>query len=51
MGFPLLPEKFTLTELQQVYETILGKELDKRNLRRKISVLILKPLPEYRRGG
>lgn len=52
VGFQLLPEKFTLTELQEVYEAILGKNLDKRNFRRKMSVLkILKPLPEYRRGG
>jgi ADP-ribose pyrophosphatase YjhB (NUDIX family) len=52
VGFQLLPDKFTLTELQEVYEAILGKELDKRNFRRKMSVLkILKPLREYRRGG
>lgn len=52
VGFQLLPEKFTLTELQEVYGAILGKELDKRNFRRKMSVLkILKPLREYRRGG
>lgn len=52
VGFQLLPEKFTLTELQEVYAAILGKQLDKRNFRRKMSVLrILKPLPEYRRGG
>lgn len=52
VGFQLLPEKFTLTELQEVYAAILGKTLDKRNFRRKMSVLkILKPLPEYRRGG
>lgn len=52
VGFQLLPEKFTLTELQEVYEAILGKELDKRNFRRKMSLLkILKPLSEYRRGG
>ena len=52
VGFQLLPEKFTLTELQEVYEAILGKQLDKRNFRRKISLLkILKPLREYRRGG
>jgi 8-oxo-dGTP diphosphatase len=52
VGFQLLPEKFTLTELQEVYEAILGKKLDKRNFRRKISILkILKPLHEYRRGG
>jgi ADP-ribose pyrophosphatase YjhB (NUDIX family) len=52
VGFQLLPEKFTLTELQEVYGAILGKTLDKRNFRRKMSILkILKPLPEYRRGG
>ncbi len=52
VGFQLLPEKFTITELQEVYEAILGKQLDKRNFRRKMSILkILKPLPEYRRGG
>jgi 8-oxo-dGTP diphosphatase len=52
VGFQLLPEKFTFTELQEVYEAILAKKLDKRNFRRKISLLkILKPLPEYRRGG
>ena len=52
VGFQLLPEKFTLTELQGVYEAILGKKLDKRNFRRKMSVLrILKPLREHRRGG
>lgn len=52
VGFQLLPEKFTMTELQEVYETILGKKLDKRNFRRKLALLkILKALPEYRRGG
>ncbi len=52
VGFQLLPEKFTMTELQEVYEAILGKKLDKRNFRRKLALLkILKPLPEYRRGG
>jgi 8-oxo-dGTP diphosphatase len=52
VGFQLLPEKFTLTELQEVYEAILCKQLDKRNFRRKISLLkILKPLSECRRGG
>lgn len=36
IAFQLLPEKFTLTELQRVYELILGKTLDKRNFRKKI---------------
>jgi 8-oxo-dGTP diphosphatase len=49
VGFQLLPEKFTLTELQSVYEAILEKKLDKRNFRRKMALLkILKPLKEYR---
>ena len=34
--FSLLPQVFTLTELQQAYESILGRELDKRNFRKKI---------------
>lgn len=36
VGFQLLPKTFTLSELQRVYEIILGKKLDKRNFRRKI---------------
>lgn len=52
VGFQLLPEKFTLGELQAVYEAILGRRLDKRNFRRKIALLgILKPLREWRRTG
>lgn len=52
VGFQLLPEKFTLTQLQQVYEAILGRELDKRNFRRKMELLdILKPLDEFRTEG
>jgi hypothetical protein len=35
IGFELLPDKFTLTQLQMVYETILGTGLDKRNFRKK----------------
>lgn len=36
IAFQFLPEKFTLSELQQVYETILGESLDKRNFRRRM---------------
>jgi 8-oxo-dGTP diphosphatase len=36
VGFQLLPDKFTLSELQRAYETILGEKIDKRNFRRKI---------------
>lgn len=35
--FELLPEKFTLTEIQNVYEVILNTTYDKRNFRRKIN--------------
>ena len=36
IGFELLPKKFTLTQLQRMYETILERKLDKRNFRKKI---------------
>ncbi len=36
LGFLLLPDEFTLSELQQVYEVVLQEHLDKRNFRRKI---------------
>ena len=36
VGFELLPNEFTLTELQTAYEIVLGEELDKRNFRRRI---------------
>ncbi|MBI5370705.1 MAG: NUDIX hydrolase [Sphingobacteriales bacterium] len=36
--FNLLPEKFSLRELQELYEAILGVELDRRNFRKKISI-------------
>jgi 8-oxo-dGTP diphosphatase len=52
VGFQLLAEKFTLGELQAVYEAILGRPLDKRNFRRKIALLgILKPLREWQHTG
>jgi 8-oxo-dGTP diphosphatase len=52
VGFQLLPPKFTLTQLQLVYEAILGRALDKRNFRRKMELLgILKPLKEWAREG
>jgi len=51
VGFQLLPRAFTLSELQGVYEAILGRALDKRNFRRKIALLdILRPTGEARRG-
>lgn len=36
IGFELLPEKFTLSQLQHLYEAILERPLDKRNFRKKI---------------
>ena len=36
IGFELLPPKFTLTELQHLYQAILEEDLDKRNFRKKI---------------
>ncbi len=51
IAFELLPEKFTLTQLQQVYETIWGRSLDKRNFRKKmLNYGILKELPEVQKG-
>lgn len=37
IGFELLPEKFTLTQLQNVYEKIFDTQFDKRNFRKKVS--------------
>jgi len=51
VGFELLPETFTLSELQAAYEIILGEELDKRNFRRKIlSADVIEETGEYRTG-
>jgi len=36
IGFELLPPKFTLTQLQKLYEVILDRPLDKRNFRKKL---------------
>lgn len=48
VGFELLPEKFTLSELQNLYERILGVELDKRNFRKKIlKMKLISDLDEY----
>jgi len=38
IGFELLPEKFTLPQLQSLYESICGEQLDKRNFRKQILV-------------
>lgn len=52
IGFHLLPEEFTLSELQSAYETVLGRKLDKRNFRRRMSALgILTVTGSTRRDG
>lgn len=52
IAFHLLKDTFTLTELQNAYETILGRRLDKRNFRRRVIASgILEPTPDKRRDG
>ena len=51
VGFELLPEYFTLSEIQETYEMILGIQLDKRNFRRRIlQAGIIEPTPHMRAG-
>ncbi len=51
IGFELLPEKFTLSQLQHLYEIVLDKKLDKRNFRKNIlKIDRLKPLDEKQQG-
>ncbi|WP_374451192.1 NUDIX domain-containing protein [Cloacibacterium normanense] len=52
IGLNLLPKKFTLSELQKLYEAILGRTLNRGNFYRKIkNIGILKKLDEKRKGG
>ncbi|WP_165041028.1 NUDIX hydrolase [Dysgonomonas sp. ZJ709] len=52
IGYKLLPEKFTMPELRVIYETILGKAIDRRNFQRKVlSVGLIEPLNETRKIG
>jgi len=51
VGFELLPNKFTLTQMQHLYEVILGTPLDKRNFRKKVLGFgFLLPLDEKQTG-
>ncbi len=51
IGFELLPKKFTLAQLQRLYEVILQTKLDKRNFRRKIlKTQFVVPLDEKQQG-
>jgi 8-oxo-dGTP diphosphatase len=52
LGFELLPAKFTLSQLQGLYEAVLQTPLDKRNFRKKILAMdLLIPLQEQVRTG
>jgi 8-oxo-dGTP diphosphatase len=52
VAYALLAEEFTLTELQMVYEIILGYSLDKRNFRKKmLAAEILEATPRQKRDG
>jgi 8-oxo-dGTP diphosphatase len=52
IGFQLLSDEFTLSELQEVYEAIRDKPLDKRNFRKKVlSTGILQPTTNTRKSG
>ena len=52
VGFQLLPSEFTLSELQAVYEAILGRPLDKRNFRKRVEQLdVVIALDRWRTGA
>ena len=51
VGFELLPRKFTVKQLQKLYEIVLGRKLDNRNFRKKIFGMdVLRQLDEWQRG-
>jgi 8-oxo-dGTP diphosphatase len=51
IGFELLPQKFTIKQLQKLYEIVLGGKLDNRNFRKKIfSMDVLRELDEIQKG-
>ena len=51
IGFELLPQKFTIKQLQKLYEIVLGQSLDNRNFRKKIFAMdVLKELDEIQKG-
>lgn len=51
IGYEMLPEKFTLSQLQRLYEVVFGVEFDKRNFRKKISKMkYLIQLDEKQKG-
>ena len=51
IGFELLPEKFTLSQLQRLYEEVLGTKFDRRNFRKKVlQMKYVIPLDEKQKG-
>ncbi|MFK8103491.1 MAG: NUDIX domain-containing protein [Saprospiraceae bacterium] len=51
VGFSMLPKKFSLRQLQNLYEVVLKIEVDRRNFRRKLrSHDVLVELPEIQKG-
>jgi len=51
IGFELLPQKFTIKQLQKLYEIVLGRPLDNRNFRKKIFAMdVLRELGEMQKG-
>jgi ADP-ribose pyrophosphatase YjhB (NUDIX family) len=52
VGYNLLPEKFTLSEIHALYEAIMGKQFDRRNFRKKMVALgVIRQLDERRKIG
>jgi 8-oxo-dGTP diphosphatase len=52
IALQLMPKRFTMSELQSVYEQILGEPLDKRNFRKRLQGLgCLESTGEYHRAG
>lgn len=52
VAYSLLPERFTLAELQAVYEAILGRPLDTRNFRKRmLDLQVVRETDDLRRGG
>lgn len=51
IGFELLPPRFSLTQLQRLYEIVLGTQLDKRNFRKKLLAMdLLIETEDYEQG-
>jgi 8-oxo-dGTP diphosphatase len=51
IGFQLLPKRFTLTDIQTIYEAVLGRPIDKRNFRTKLLRSgLVREVNEFRKG-